>query len=389
MAESQPRRKSKQLSSEDVPEDVVYNILTRLPVKSIIRFRCVSKSLNSIITNHDFINTHWDQAKLSSNNKGYLLYMERSENYYTLRKDLCTVVCNSGKTLSHVSRFQIPFSHLNIVGFCNGIFCVYDYADHIVYLWNPSIRKFKMLDTTRFCFPFTSGTDTLGFAYHSQNNDFKILRILCFQGSKAEAEVYTLSSDLCRRVVISLESEPNIGSIVGIVKSPFLFFNGALHSIAYSRDRKFILSFDVNDEIFRLIMLPQNYLDRVYVCSEHLAVFRGSLALIVLGKSPKLNCDIWVMREYGMVESWTKKSVPIDRDEKFLCCIDSGELLIDTFHSGLLSKDPESLNKNKLDIPQCRLWLGYTTDLMESLFLLDQVKCTLNMKISLYRKISC
>jgi F-box interacting protein len=296
---------------------------------------------------------------------------------------MCTVVCNSDKTLSHVSRFQIPFSHVRIVDFCNGIFCMYNYNNNnIVYLWNPSTRKFKMLDYTRFCFSFTSGFVSLGFAYHSQNNDFKILRIVSFKRILGEqlrrtvlAEVYTLSTDSWRKVVIS--------KIEFIAEPTHLFFNGALHSIAHTRDHDFhlnkcILSFDVNDERFCEIMLPPNYLDGIFNPFERLAVFKGSLALIVFGKRPvnftfNSVCHIWVMKEYGVVESWTKKILPVDSGAEFFCCTDSGELLVPTADKGLNSYDPESLNKNKLDI-QHPLWLGYTTSLMESLVLLDQVK---------------
>ena len=372
---SQPRRKPKLLSSEVVPDDVVFDILTQMPVKSLIRFRCVSKSLNSIITNPNFIKKHFNRP--NANNNGYLLYLRRSEDYYSLRNELCTVVCNSDKTLSHVSRFQIPFSHVRIVDFCNGIFCMYNYNNNnIVYLWNPSTRKFKMLDYTRFCFSFTSGFVSLGFAYHSQNNDFKILRIVSFKRILGEqlrrtvlAEVYTLSTDSWRKVVIS--------KIEFIAEPTHLFFNGALHSIASSQDYKFILSFDLNDERFREIMLPPNYLDGARQHSQSLAVFKGSLALIVLGENlvgDRDICDIWVMREYGVVESWTKESVLVDGFEKFFCCTDSGELLIHTFQRGFVSYDPENLNWNKLLILRPP-WLSYTADLMESLVLLDQVKC--------------
>ena len=212
------------------------------------------------------------------------------------------------------------------------------------------------------------------------------------------AEVYTLSTNSWRRVVISLESEPNIGSIDYINASPCLFFNGALHSIAQSGRQKFILCFDVNDEIFRRILLPQNYLDEIVSLSlESLAVFKGLLALFIFGKNLDGNmkiCHIWVMKEYGVVESWTKKSIPIDLVRRFFCCTDSGELLIDTSDRGVILYDPESLHENNLGIQTHNLkiqsppWLTYTADLMESLVLLDQVIFHLNMKISLYTKIN-
>ena len=354
---------SKQLSPEHLPYEVVFDILTRLPVRSLVRFRCVSKSWNSIITSPDFITTHMNRPKSLSNNKGYLLYVPTSDHY---DQNLCIDVCNSDRTLTHISTFQLPFSAY-MVGCCNGMFCLHNFPNKVLYLWNPSIRKFKMISTPHFTHPFFPYNLDLRMelAYHSQNNDFKILGILCFRGSEApqaEAVVYTLSTDSWKRVVISL------GSIDYISPSPNLFFNGALHSIAWSRSRKFILSFNVNDERFREIMLPQNYEDHILLLPMfRLAVFKGSLAFLVWGAS--LESGIcWVMREYGVVESWTKISVPLDSVKNFFGCTDSGELLVDIKDRGLVSYDPVSLNENNLGI-QSPSWLTYTADLMENLVL--------------------
>ena len=387
---SQIRRKPKQLYSQCLPYDVVFDILPRLPVKSIIRFRCVSKSWNSILTSPDFINTHLDRAKSSlshnNNNNGFLLYIHKS--YY---KHLCTVLCNSDHTFTQISKLKIPFSCISVVDFCNGIFCLENFRNHKLYFWNPSIRKFKILAPHHLTepSPYVAGElaplVAYGLGFHSQNNDFKILRILC-DNKMSEAEVYTLSTDSWRTVVISLESVPNIGSIDHIDTAPCLFFKGALHSIAFSGDHRFILSFDVNDDSFRQIMVPQNYLDEIISLSfDSLVVFKGLLAVFVCGEDldgDRDICYLWVMREYGVIDSWTKISVPIDFFQELFGCTDSGELLIDTTDRGLVSYDPESLNENYLGI-QTSPWLSYTAGLMESLVLLDQVKCHLNMKISL------
>jgi len=42
-----------------IPIDLQINILLRLPVKSLLRFRCVSKLWCSIITSQDFGNRHF------------------------------------------------------------------------------------------------------------------------------------------------------------------------------------------------------------------------------------------------------------------------------------------------------------------------------------------
>ena len=129
----------------------------------LIRFRCVSKSFNSTITSPLFITTHFkfNQAKSLSNNNnhnGFLLYASSSPSM-----ELCRLICNNDNTLSELSRIKIPFSIANAsnVCFCNGMFC---FAEHktLIYLWNPSIRKFKKLEASRFNYPRKV---TFGLAY--------------------------------------------------------------------------------------------------------------------------------------------------------------------------------------------------------------------------------
>ncbi|XP_030924560.1 F-box/kelch-repeat protein At3g23880-like [Quercus lobata] len=372
------------LLSHRLPDDLVYDILTRLPVKSLIRFRCVSRSWYCTITDSDFITKHLERANLLSN--GCLLCNPHRIGQYSSCDYLCTFVCNTDRTSTEISRFEFPSYDEYLVGFSNGIICLANYAvefSHVLYLWNPSIRKFKRLLATPLIGPCDNAA--FGFGYHLQNNDYKILRFVFFRTYRrvkvppAEAEIYTLSTDSWRRVVISVESFCGTGSnesVDFIESSICLFFNGALHSIAYSRDHNFILSFDLNDERFRKILLPPNYLNGVSVSAEYLAVFKGSLALIVFGEGVAENsniCHIWVMKEYGVVESWTKRSVPMAMGnvQRLFGCTINGELLIKKFgHTQSLAFDPESLNEEILRIPEPACMI-YTANFVESLVLLD------------------
>ena len=67
-------------------------------------------------------------------------------------------------------------------------YCVLLIPMVFIYLCNPNIRKFKKL-------PHTCVGDlddvTLGFAYHSENNDYKVVRISNTPLSAPEIEVYT------------------------------------------------------------------------------------------------------------------------------------------------------------------------------------------------------
>ncbi|XP_030934863.1 uncharacterized protein LOC115960220 [Quercus lobata] len=288
------------------------------------------------INKHFNLNLNLNKAKSLSYNNGYVQYTDYDDDTGSCWKELRTVVCNSDHTATEISRLKIPFYRVNVISLCNGIFCLecYDnrHVNTILHLWNPSIRKFKMLSVPynnyHYAYSFT-----LGLAYHSQNNDYKILRIVSYVevfGVKlppAEAEVYTLSTDSWRRSVISFESdsEPNVGSI--------------------------------------------------FQTHAELVVFKGSLAMIVFVESEFGLIDryhLWVMSEYGVVESWTKIIVQVAGVDNFFGCTDCGELLFN-IGAEVISYDPESLNKNKLGIfIGLDTWLGCTTDLLESLVLLDQ-----------------
>ena len=336
-----------------------------------MRLRLVSRYYNSIITSPIFITRHFNlnQAKSLSNNHNVYVLSPKSDR--PLDREICKVVCYSDRTLTEISSFLIPFPRVKVFGFCNGIFCLHNYCDDRIYLWNPSIKKYKRLAYTALTFKTVFPHFKHGLAYHSQNNDFKILRILCSYGTSMvlpQALVYTLSTDSWRRVVVP---EGSLTQSIGLIPEiPIIFFNGALHCIANTtEDDSFILCFDVNDERFREILLPAN---DFRVKHKRLVVIKGSLALVCYGKD--LNeesdkCCIWVMREYGVVESWTRSTIPVNFGRVFGSTT-SDELLIETRDRWLVSLDPDSLNVNSLGIrsPRC---LRYTTDFMESLVLVD------------------
>ncbi|XP_075644290.1 putative F-box protein At1g47730 [Castanea sativa] len=238
--------------------------------------------------------------------------------------------------------------------------------DFRICLWNPSIRKFKIIE------PEDKGFDDVayGFAFHSQNNDFKFLR---FGRSIMDGEpsskgllvhVYTLSIDSWS--YLELQD-------ITLVETPhYLFFNGALYHMAYSQNSKLILCFDVHDHNFWEIMLPQDYSNGLDLEFERLAVFKGSLALIAFGHQV---CCIW---EYGPVGSWTRTDIVLPPHvENFFGCTGSGQLVITNFSNQLFLFDPDSHNEINLGLEDLApdedlVPLVYTPNLIESLVLLNE-----------------
>uniref|UniRef100_A0A2N9GK39 F-box domain-containing protein n=1 Tax=Fagus sylvatica TaxID=28930 RepID=A0A2N9GK39_FAGSY len=331
----------------DLPEDIVLNILAKLPVKSVIRFRCVCKSCYSLITSPNFISTHLNNNNKDNNDHGYLLHMPNfiknaihSSSRSNSNRPVCAVACDP--MFNRISEFRIssnfPLQIALIVGSCNGLLCVADYSIEVIYLWNPSIRKFKRLPDICLSHEWVA----TGFAYQSDTDDYKVVKICHSLYEKGidpvvEAEVYTLSSDLWRSVGISLMGNVEINDIKSC--SPAVFVSGALHWLAYFREgEKMILSFDVNREKFGEMGLPDLCGDEFIPQMQTLVVFKGNLAFITLGY-PETNyedfmliqtpCIIWVMGEYGVRESWNKIfSLHLEDVVNFFGCTWLGELIV-------------------------------------------------------------
>lgn len=285
-----------------IPIEVVFEILTRLPVIVLLRCMCVCKSWYSMIKDNRFIHKQLDLRRTTADIKGYVIY--NPPHAIDCDNHLFSV-CN-GK-FAECKALHLPFECpsrglLKIVGSCNGLLCLTDsspkHFGRVIYFWNPSIEKFKKID--HYCLSL-SRIVFLGFGFDIKNLDYKVVRIFYLEDhTLPDAEIYNLSTNSWRRIKAVVPCVCLVDNISAI------FVNGASHWTAIKKlydGCKFILSFDHVDEIFREITLP-NYNEETYpgVC---VAEIRGLLSVALCGMDFEFGC-IWVMKEYGAVESWAK-----------------------------------------------------------------------------------
>ena len=406
-----PQPQSLRQRKNHLPHDVVLNILTRLPVKSVLRFRCVCKPWDSSITSPNFISTHLNNTN-NDDDQDQTFLIQTCIQYNTRKIPIISKVLCCDRTFDWLFEYPTPsvfdLNMSRMVGSCNGLVCLVRHGNRSttsdsIYLWNPSIRKFKRLPDSCLSQHFSNGQDdwvSTGFACQSKTNDYKVVKLW---STPVVAEVYTLSSDSWRRAEISLKSNVVVSYID--IPDPH-FVSGALHWLAYhtesEREREFlnrmmILSFDVDNEEFGEMALP----DGDILHQRSLSVFKGNLAFITYGCPeydddimPDSQCFIWVMREYGVHESWNKLfSIRFENvDISFYCCTEHGELLLDkkvkeesedgeikihycneftilSNDTAIVLLDPKTLHEKDLII------LRYVTDIVttfkESLVLLD------------------
>ena len=168
-------------TNNHIPENVEFNILAWLPVKSVIRFRCVCKPWDSFIISPYLISTHLN----NSNSKYHGCFINVPDSFGKKGK-VCEVVCD--RTYYKISiSIQFPLVLIVfmldqhqlelIVGSCNGLLCIPHYRGYcvdVIYLYNPSIRKFKWLPDSSFSERYD--WVAAGFGYQSKTNDYKVIR---------------------------------------------------------------------------------------------------------------------------------------------------------------------------------------------------------------------
>lgn len=115
-----------------VPEEILVTILSKLPVKSLLRFRCVSKHWGSLITDPKF--------NLSSPKQQVIVvykYWSPDCSLHLINDEALSVEVPKPKQLE--VRYRKLDRGLTIHGSCNGLVLLSNTMD-LLFLWNPSTR---------------------------------------------------------------------------------------------------------------------------------------------------------------------------------------------------------------------------------------------------------
>jgi F-box interacting protein len=352
-----------------LPVDVLLEILSRLPSKSQIRFRCVSKTWHEIIGNPDFVSKNlFNDSILTTtqeNPSHLLLTVKSTENSAIIGGEVLS--CLSYETLECVSQTLLT-PGLKLIASCKGLLCLGSYFTSDVYVWNPAtpsvgLKPLPLLTRARPSCWFQSFKFDLGFGYDSRSNDFKAvcIRLFCFQGQ----EPSWICVDVCS---LSGGSWRVVGHDV-LCPAPF-----AMDSIvqqarpAAALDGVFIwrvpghqiAAFDFTDEVLRTTPLPDGgrLSEYDYFVGSSLTFLNGHVSLLAFSRSkfwnpPKCSdLEIWVLLEFGVKESWTRlTTIGLSIDfERPLGFWKRGELLTVNREGQLVLYDPFTRTKKNLHV---------------------------------------
>ncbi|KAF5728859.1 putative F-box and associated interaction domains-containing protein [Tripterygium wilfordii] len=291
-----------------ISKDLITEIILRLPVKSLIRFKWVSKTWCSMIEDPDFIKLHLDHS-LKTGSNHYLMLKDR--RLFTVDFDSLTTAVE----MEHHPLYAGLGGETEAIGSSNGLVLLRNSEQNLA-LYNFSTRTYHRLPVEPLL-KFGSESDDpgsvfYGFGYDSVNDDYKVLRIVLhlFQDAedvfwtlKSEVDVYSLKSDSWRTV-----DDANFHTMW--LSRPFheLFFHrsygllagNALHWVAPGIPN-FIIGFGLGCEEFHMVPQP-DYESNGF--EMDLSVLAGCLCALCHYNSSCV--DVWMMKEYGVEDSWTK-----------------------------------------------------------------------------------
>ncbi|KAM5584124.1 F-box/kelch-repeat protein [Rosa sericea] len=269
--------------ADNLPEDLIVQILKRLPIKSLIRFTSVSKRWRFIIlSDPNFAKSQFQQTK--SRRVLFCLYCKESR---TLETPWSTGENYADRKLR--CPFKQPGDELYSFSSCNGLVCAAlcdrNRMGLEIYIWNPSTQFFKKLPTSPLRFPFLR---CYGFGYLSATGDYKVL-IGNLYSLNTNHHIFSSNTNIWKRIKSPLRLQRD---------DQWTLSNEALHLVD-----KEILAFDLTHEKFRTMPLPGPEPGQ-YI--RELGDFRGCLCAFD-SKNQRIGfIDMWVMKEYNVGESWTK-----------------------------------------------------------------------------------
>jgi len=122
-----------------LPHELIVQILLRLPVRSLIRFKCVCKSWFSLISHDNFANSHYEVTAATHTPKILFIPSPSLETSWSI--DLEASLNDDNASASLNPNFRLPESYfvIEIVCSCRGFILLHTCSNKYLFLVMVSI----------------------------------------------------------------------------------------------------------------------------------------------------------------------------------------------------------------------------------------------------------
>ncbi|XP_047971284.1 F-box/kelch-repeat protein At3g23880-like, partial [Salvia hispanica] len=156
-----------------LPGDIVEEILSRLPVKSLLRFKCVSKSCRSLIRSDRFIKRHLEKSKSGRRLECWEVIFGNFKSPNLKRCSLLSYLDDPSVTPLLID--DPITNHLTvdsqIIGHSNGLLCIFNKPNSF-FLWNPATRFSLQLPK-----PDADYVIKCGFGWDGDRDAYKVFAV--------------------------------------------------------------------------------------------------------------------------------------------------------------------------------------------------------------------
>jgi F-box interacting protein len=278
-----------------LPQDVITDILTRLPIKSLMRFKCVNKPWRNFVRSSAFGTLHFRRNK------------DKPMSYISMSDTRMQLLTEDGKHNGYLHRSFMPESNKYgrlprgyIIGSSsNGLVCVKKgYACNFT-IWNPATRESRYIQESR---EFRHGCNKrFGFDVRPCG-DYRVVVIQFRDAGLVKVHKFSKNSTYWKEI-----SEDGVGPVpaMELAYPTVVCLDGSMYWTMYKNKDEVdvcldLACFDMWEEKYRLISGPPCLSAR----GGRLGVFYGtSLGFFFFGEVGG-TLDGWIMNCHD--GSWSK-----------------------------------------------------------------------------------
>lgn len=299
MAFTENAKKKTKAEAELLVELIRDEVLTRLPIKSVVRFQSVCKPWLYLFSDPKFVKDHLSRNSTQNPNDYDCLVASKKSKIVMLSR--------------YKETFVLPSDHYHcqLVGSVQGLLCLR--RGNKFSLWNPAIHQSREFTLSTETFPPQRSGDPIriGLGFHHASKDYKVI-VCCLSGDLWYASVYSADSDSWTDVFVPDYVFPKTKRgrwhvPNSIVKDcPYWMFprTSAVNVFMVSLA---IVKFYVESNEFKL--LPEfNFDKRGQPCGNHhyeLVTMQDCLTLMVCRRSTISIVDVYFLDEEGSCV-WSK-----------------------------------------------------------------------------------
>ncbi|KAK1627067.1 hypothetical protein QYE76_001382 [Lolium multiflorum] len=193
------KARREEIATATLPDDVMEDIFARLPAKSVLRCRCLSRFWAAALSSDDFADRHLHRRRGAVVPRKLLFFCQNSRARDNTSVHGCSLHSPDDDDGAPPLMAGLPRGLRNSgVGQCNGLFILRNGITWMYYVWNPSTGQMTALPRGRSTMgrPWPSEhhsadncCESLGLGYDARSKKHKVVRV-CHRAAVCEGHLH-------------------------------------------------------------------------------------------------------------------------------------------------------------------------------------------------------